>query len=147
MKKALISLILLSGLCASAQKIVFSEPYKLNNNVFSKKLLSAKIVEDSNTKNRALLVSGMKEAFFYFFDVKWKLLQRFSQCFEKKSALKNDYFSVVQNNRNGSSWDFILKNGIPYTREQVDFGGSKHTVGESIMEDMNENYRKTVFSD
>ena len=147
MKKTLISLILLSGLCASAQKIVFSEPYKLNNNVFSKKLLSAKIVEDSNTKNRALLVSGMKEAFFYFFDVKWKLLQRFSQSFEKKSALKNDYFSVIQNNRNGSSWDFILKNGMSYTREQVDFGGSKHTVGESIMEDMNENYRETVFAD
>jgi hypothetical protein len=136
MKRILPLLVFLFSISVSAQKIVYSEPYDLKNNPFDSKLLSGKILEDSVSKNRLMIISGMKDISFYLMDSNWKLVKKFNKPLSNETVLKSDFFKILKYKYDQQKWVFIGQNFDRYTRETVDFSSQTHLVQTNILSDL-----------
>ena len=126
---------LLFSLSLSAQKIVFAEAYDIKNNPFDSKLPNAKILEDSVSRNRLMIVSGGKDITFYLMDPNWKLLKKFSKPFSKETVLKDNFFKILKFSGSSDKWIFIGSDYARFTRETVDFAAQTHLVQPDILPD------------
>lgn len=130
-----------------SQEIVFSQDYTYKNNISSKKLMGAFVVEDTITDEKLIILSGSKTVNFYYVDNNWKLLKTFEQSFIKNSAFTTDNFNVVSYNHKAMTWNLIVENVATYTAEKIDMEAGKYAVAGTVFEDKKPNWLSYSFTD
>lgn len=130
-----------------SQKVVFAQEYKVRNNPFGSKLMSAYIMEDPATLEKVIAVSGGKSFSFYLVNEKWKMLKTFESDMDKKSGFSDDHFKILSFTRNGDVWTPIVEKLTDFTAEIIDFSTSKHTVAGKIFQDKHKDNIGKTFVD
>ncbi len=129
-----------------SQKIVFQQPYTFKNNVFSKKLMSGHIFEDSATNERLIALSGNKVLNFYLVNNDWKLLKTFEAATPKNSTFNNDNFEVGSFTHKGDRWTLITGSNTEFNAEVVDTKDQTFVVAGAIFQDKDKKYfSKTLY--
>lgn len=131
MRTILLLALVFFSLSISAQKIVYNEAYDFRANL-GKDEPTARILEDSATKKRLLIVSD-KELKFYLLDSNWKLIKKFSKPITEGTVLKEMFYKIVKRKYSQDKWIFIGSAYGGYTRETIDFAAQTHQVQTNIM--------------
>lgn len=118
MRTILLLALVFFSLSISAQKIVYNEAYDFRANL-GKDEPTARILEDSATKKRLLIVSD-KELKFYLLDSNWKLIKKFSKPITEGTVLKEMFYKIVKRKYSQDKWIFIGSAYGGYTRETID---------------------------
>src|SRR5687767_1028126 len=135
MRTVFILLLLIFSISIPAQKIVFSESYDPRNGP-DNKFPSAKLMEDSVSGQKVLIVSGMRELAFFLFDPNWKLLKKFTKPLGGNSVLRESFFRVLKYSNSQDKWTFIGNSYANYNRETIDFAAQTHQVQANIIPDI-----------